>query len=95
MTVIRRLVFLQGDTLFIAKTGFGKSLILQAFTILTGLLTIQIVPLDKLGDQQLLDLKRLKGTRPCLLNSTTKKADRNLLRKVKQGAFSHVLVGPE
>jgi len=41
---VRRLVYSKGDTLFIARTGFGKSLILHSYTLLTGKITLQIVP---------------------------------------------------
>ena len=49
LIVIRRLVFGSDDTILIAKTGFGKSLTFQAFTVLTGCWTIQLVPLNRLG----------------------------------------------
>jgi len=44
LLVIRRLVFGCDDTILIAKTGFGKSLTFQAFTVLTGCWTIQLIP---------------------------------------------------
>lgn len=71
--VLRRLIFGEGDTLLIARTGFGKSLILQTYTILTGKTTIQIVPLDRLGSQQLYDLQQLQGTNTCFINEDTVK----------------------
>ena len=43
LLVIRRLVFGCDGTILIAKTGFGKSLTFQAFTILTGCWTIILV----------------------------------------------------
>jgi len=46
---LRRLVLGLGDTLLLAKTGFGKSIIFHAYSILTGKITIQLVPLSKLG----------------------------------------------
>lgn len=49
--VVRRLIYGKGDTLFIARTGFGKSLVLQSYSILTGQSTLQIVPLDKLREE--------------------------------------------
>lgn len=45
---LRRLIYNKGDTLLIAKTGFGKSLILHSFSILTQKTTLQIIPLNKL-----------------------------------------------
>jgi len=42
---LRRLIFGKGDTLLIARTGFGKSLIFHAYSVLTGKITLQIIPL--------------------------------------------------
>src|SRR6267378_3065453 len=39
---LRRLVYRLGDTMLIAKTGFGETIILQAYSILTGKITIQL-----------------------------------------------------
>src|SRR6267378_7709688 len=69
---VRRLVYGKGDTLLIARTGFGKSLILHSFSILTEKITLQIIPLNKLGDQQLKDISNLGDTRPCVLNAESK-----------------------
>jgi len=52
---LRRLIFGESDVLLIARTGFGKSLIFHAYTVLTGKITLQIIPLTKLGDEQLDD----------------------------------------
>jgi len=52
-----------------ARTGFGKSLIFYTYSILTGKITLQIIPLNKLGDEQLHDIKKLYRSNPCLLNS--------------------------
>jgi hypothetical protein len=40
VVALRRLIFCRGDVLLIAKTGFGKSLIFQAFSILTTFATL-------------------------------------------------------
>src|SRR6266536_827568 len=37
---LRRLIFLSGDTLLVAHTGFGKSIIFHVYTVLTGKITI-------------------------------------------------------
>jgi len=65
--ILRRMIYGRGDILCIARTGFGKSLIFHAFSILTGKITLQIIPLSKLGDEQFQDIKKLDGARPCLL----------------------------
>ncbi|KAI1102257.1 hypothetical protein F4804DRAFT_313477, partial [Jackrogersella minutella] len=46
------LVFNEIDLVFIAKTSFGKSLIIQAFSLITDRIPIQIAPLVKLGEEQ-------------------------------------------
>ncbi len=69
--VLRRLIFGKGDTLLIARTGFGKSIIFHSFSILTGKKTLQIVPLSKLGDEQLNDIHKLPGANPCLITHET------------------------
>jgi hypothetical protein len=48
---IRRLVYGKGDILLIARTGFGKSLILYSFSVLTGKIIIQLTSLNKLGKE--------------------------------------------
>src|SRR6266567_1654120 len=79
----------------IARTGFGKSLIFHAFSILTGKITIQLVPLSKLGDEQLDDIRKLNGSNPCLITSKSRSADKALIAKIKDGMYTHVLLGPE
>jgi superfamily II DNA helicase RecQ len=93
--VLRRMIYGAGDVLLIARTGWGKSIIFQAYSILTGKITLQIVPLNKLGDEQLQDIKKLPGAKPCLVNAETKKVDPLLIKRIKHGEFTHVLLGPE
>lgn len=90
-----RLIFGEGDTILIARTGFGKSLIFQAFTVLTNKITIQIVPLSKLGDEQFDRIKRLPNMKPCFINGVSKNRDRNLIKDVVACKYTHVLLGPE
>lgn len=40
------------DTILIAATGYGKSAVLYAYAALSKKITIQIVPLTKLGENQ-------------------------------------------
>ena len=56
---LRRLIFGCGDTLLIARTGFGKSIIFHAYSVLTRKITLQLIPLNKLGDEQLADIAQL------------------------------------
>lgn len=92
---LRRLIYNKGDTLLIAKTGFGKSLILHSFSILTQKTTLQIIPLNKLGNEQYEDIHKIPGARPCVLTSQSQLEDPTLISKFKNGEFSHVLLGPE
>jgi hypothetical protein len=92
---VRRLVYGKGDTLLIARTGFEKSLILHSFSLLTGKITLQIVPLNKLGDQQLRDIGKFCNARPCLLDAENKRQVSNLIEQIKAGGYTHVLLGPE
>ena len=63
---LRRLVYRIGDTILIAKTGFGKSIVFHAFSVLTGQITIQLIPLSKLGGgEQVESIRQYPGTNPC------------------------------
>lgn len=92
---LRRLIFGQGDVLLIARTGFGKSLIFHAYSILTRKITLQLVPLTKLGEEQLGDIRNFPGAVPCLIDAKSRTAERKLIERVGNGEFTHVLLGPE
>lgn len=92
---LRRLIFGQSDVLLIARTGFGKSLIFHAYSILTGKITIQLIPLTKLGDEQLSDIRRFTGARPCLVDAKTRSEEKRILERIAAGQYTHVLLGPE
>lgn len=95
VTAMCQLVFESTDVLLIARTGFGKSLIFQAFSILTGRTTIQIIPMSRLGIQQHASIQRLAGTKPVLITADNKRRNKSLLNEVGHGSFTHVLCGPE
>jgi hypothetical protein len=92
---LHSMVFEKKDLLLVARTGFGKSIIFQAFSILARAITLQIIPLSKLGEQQVEDIRRLEGTRPCLLSYESKRAEKKLLDQIEEGQYTHVLLGPE
>ena len=71
MCTLRRLIFKKGDTLLITYTGFGKSLIFYIYIVLMGKITIQIIPLNKLGDKQLDNIRKIKGYNLVLINTKT------------------------
>jgi len=79
----------------IARTGFGKSIIFHAFSVLTGKITLQIIPLSKLGDEQLDDIRKLSGAKPCLITAQSKKEEKAIISLVEAGVYTHVLLGPE
>ena len=56
---VHALIFGQSDVLVIARTAEGKSLVFQAFAMLTGQVTLQIVPLNRLGIEQSDDIERM------------------------------------
>ncbi|EDN08358.1 predicted protein [Histoplasma mississippiense (nom. inval.)] len=93
--ILRRMIYGYSDTLFIARTGYGKSLILQSYTILTGKITIQLVPLNKLGDQQTRDIARFPGANPCLVSADNLQGQEDLLKRIQQGDYTHILLSPE
>ncbi len=92
---LRRLIYGDGDTLLVAATGWGKSIIFHAYSILTAKTTIQIIPLKKLGGEQLEDIRKLSHTNPCLLTSDTKKEEETLISQIRAGNHTHLLLGPE
>ena len=92
---LRRLIFTSGDTLLISRTGWRKSIIFHAFSVLTRMITLQIIPLSKLGDEQLDDIRRIGDTRPVLLTKATKEKERDLFQRIRRNEFTHILLGPE
>ena len=69
---VQRLVEEGGDTVLVAATGYGKSAVLFAFSALTKRITIQIVPLTKLGESQLEDIASgVPGSKPVWVDANT------------------------
>jgi hypothetical protein len=73
------------DTVLIAATGYGKSAPLAAVSALTGLITVQIVPLSKLGENQVEEIRR------GVPNSTPIWIDENFTLKVKKDLILFLL----
>ncbi len=95
LRVVRRLIYGIGDTILIARTGFGKSLTFQGLCCLTDKIAIQLVPLSKLGDQQASRMARIPGARACLITAETLERDDSLLLDVQRCKYNHILLGPE
>ena len=93
--VVRRLVYRHGDTLLIARTGFGKSIVMHAVPLLTDKISIQLTPLNKLGEEQIRDIKRLPGAKPCLVTGETRHKNPALFKQIRRLDFTHIVMGPE
>jgi superfamily II DNA helicase RecQ len=90
---IHILIFLRVDLILIAKTSFGKSVVLQApSAIVPDSITIVIMPLNKVSEEQLSKVGRLPAARPCLITSDT--ISKKLLSGVQEGRYTHILIGP-
>ena len=92
---VRRLVYRHGDTLLIARTGFGKSIIMHAVPLLTDKICIELTPLNKLGEEQVRDIKKLPGAKPCLVTGETRHKNPTLFEQIRGLAFTHIVMGPE
>jgi len=58
--ILRKLIIYKKSAGLIAKTGFGKSLILQTVSaILENTITVVIVPLNRIGEEQVVDTDAL------------------------------------
>jgi replicative superfamily II helicase len=65
---IRALIYDREDLILIAKTSFGKSMIPEAVSALRrNTITITIIPLTALGEEQYHKMDRLPGCKLCLL----------------------------
>jgi len=78
-----------------AFTDFGKTIIFQAYSILTGKITVQLIPLCTLGKAQTGSLNRFEGVNACLMTADTKRNDPELLQKIRRGEYTHILLGGE
>lgn len=90
---LHQLIYSRKDLILIAGTGFGKSMILQAVSLLIRRsITLVILPLNQIGNEQCEFIQQIGGM-PCFLNRET--IGPKLLNEVKQGHFTHVLISPE
>ena len=65
---LRRLIYQRGDTLLVARTGFGKSIIFQSYSVLTGKITLEIIPLS---EEQRDAINKFTDARAALVPSTS------------------------
>lgn len=88
-----QLIYQRKDMILIAKTSFGKSMILQAVSIsLKKKITIVILPLDRIGQQQSALITKIGGS-ACFLNANT--ISKKLLADIRRGHYTHILTSPE
>jgi len=89
------LVYEMRDTILVAKTDFGKSIIFHAYSVLTDQITIQLISLSKLGEEQLEFIHWYSEAKPCLVTVNTKFEDSVLLSNIQAEVYTHILLGPE
>ncbi|KAI1097497.1 P-loop containing nucleoside triphosphate hydrolase protein [Jackrogersella minutella] len=92
---VHDLVFNEIDLVFIAKTSFGKSLIIQAFSLITDRITIQIAPLVKLGEEQRDSVLKVPWSTPLLICADTRAHDKEMFKRLAAGDHSHIILSPE
>jgi len=97
--VLQRLVFARQDLILVVKTGFGKSLIFHAWTILTGKVSIIIVLLLRLADQTYEDFCEIPGATPIVVSKESRSQHDDIFAHIckgdSKGQFTHLIMGPE
>ena len=86
---IRSLVVENRDTILVAGTGFGKSIVFHATPLLFSVarLALLIMPLKALEDEQAEKLRKIEGCLPFVLNG-----DNNTLKnldRIRNEGFTH------
>ena len=90
---LRQLIYQKTDLILIAKTSFGKSMILQAVSVLVRKsVTVVVLPLIQIGQEQTEYITRIGG-KPCFLNADS--INTKVLEEVEDGKYTHILISPE
>ena len=89
------LIFGENNTLLITYIGFSKSLIFHIYSVLTGKITIQIIPLNKLSNKQLDNIKKINRFSLVLINTKIRSSERDLIIKIQEGVYTHILFRPK
>ena len=90
---LQQLIYKQKDLILIAMTSFGKSMILQALSVLTcKSTTVVVLLLDQIGQEQAKYITCIGG-RPCFLNADT--ISTKVLADIQNGKYTHILISPE
>jgi superfamily II DNA helicase RecQ len=100
--VLRWLVFQREDCILTAKTSMGKSLPLQAISVLVpNSVAIIILPLNKIGQEQVEKLRNLGSklgsnlVRTIFVNAESKAVHPKLFDNIMMLKYKHVFIGPE
>lgn len=83
------------NTLFIAPTGYGKSLCYQLPAILSKGITVVVSPLIALMNDQISKLKSLNIEAECINSQYDSKTNKQTLYKVKNNALKLLYIAPE
>src|SRR6266516_819393 len=96
LEALHTLIYKRTDLILIAKTSFGKSVPIQAVSALVPeTITIMILPLNKVGEEQAAKIAKLPGTQPCLVTADTVKTDQNIFADIQRRKYTHILISPE
>jgi superfamily II DNA helicase RecQ len=91
---IRRLIYNGTDVILIAPMGFGKSLIMQAISILRKDTTSIIsLPLNEIAKEQSQKVNQIGG-RALLFNADIKDMDKEI-KLAKDGHYTHIFISPQ
>ena len=91
---IRYLIYSRRNVVLIAKTGFGKSLVMQTVSILRqNTITLSILPLNEIAKEQVVKIKSLGGT-PLFLNSDIPDMNKKIKMAI-EGKYTHIFLSPE
>ena len=92
--VLWQLLILKKDTILVAQTSFGKSLIFQILPLLvSGGIILIILPLNAIGKDQWTKIRELPGAYPIMLCAENN--SKTTLEEIRNGIYTHVLVSPE
>ena len=94
--ILRRVIYERRDFFLTAKTSWGKSMIMQAIPLLIrASVVIIVLPLNAIGEEQLLKIQKIRGASPVFICADVVKRHADILKHIKEGCFTHILVLPE
>ena len=60
-----------------------------------GKITIQLIPLSKLSNEQLDNIRKLNGSNLCLITAKSRSIDKALITKIKDSVYIYILLSPK